>query len=148
MDLSELDKRIAAWLEIHGHRFLRYALAIVFFWFGILKLWHGLSPAEPLVAQTVTWFSASWFVPFLGLWEMAIGACLAWRPLLRVGLGLMALQMAGTFLPLVTLPAITWRSFGVPTLEGQYIIKNLVLIGAAIVIGGTVRHRHARLEEL
>ncbi len=147
MDLAALDKRIAAWLEVHGHRLLRYALAVVFFWFGLLKLWHGLSPAEPLVAQTVYWFNASWFVPFLGLWEMAIGACLAYRPLLRIGLGLMALQMAGTFLPLILLPGVTWRAWFVPTLEGQYIIKNLVLISAAIVVGGTVRHKTGKLQE-
>ena len=59
----------------------------------------------------------------------------------------MALQMAGTFLPLILLPEITWRSFMVPTLEGQYIIKNLVLIAAAIVVGGTVRHTRSKIQE-
>lgn len=142
MDLAALDKRISDFMAHYGHRILRYALAIVFIWFGGLKLIHGLSPAEELVAATVYWVDPAWFVPLLGAWEVIIGLFLLWRPLIRIGIGLMGLQMIGTFLPLIILPAITWQSFGVPTLEGQYIIKNIVLIGAALVIGGTLRHKH------
>ena len=60
MDYERLDRRISAWMEVHGHRLLRYALAVVFLWFGYLKLFHGLSPAEGLVTQTVYWFSPGW----------------------------------------------------------------------------------------
>jgi uncharacterized membrane protein YkgB len=59
----------------------------------------------------------------------------------------MALQMVGTFLPLILLPEITWQHLFIPTMEGQYIIKNLVLITAAIVVGGTVRHTKSKIQE-
>ncbi len=145
MKFHKMDREIARWMEKHGHRLLRIALATVFIWFGALKLIPGLSPAQGLVELTVP--IGAWFVQFLGVWEIVIGICLLYRPLLRWGIGLMALQMVGTFLPLVFLPSITWQAPFVPTLEGQYIIKNVVLISAAIVIGGTVGHRHRRLQE-
>ncbi len=144
MDLKALDGAITAWMAGHGLRLLRYSLAIVFLWFGLLKLFPGASPAESLVAQTVYWFDPAWFIPVLGAWEMLIGALLFFRPTIREALALMALQMAGTLLPLLILPAVTWHSFLVPTLEGQYIIKNMVLIAAANVIGGTVRQKHKK----
>jgi len=67
---------------------------------------------------------------------MIIGICLLYTPLIRIGLFLLALQMPGTFLPLVLRPEICFLDFPFNlTLEGQYIIKNLVLIGAAMVVG-------------
>ena len=89
----------------------------------------------------------AWFIPVLGWWEVAIGICLIdpgrWigmgRWMTRAGILLMFLQMPGTFLALVLLPDVSWQSAGVPTLEGQYIIKNLVLIGAALYLGGCAR---------
>lgn len=126
---------------------LRLGLGVVFIWFGLLKP-LGLSPAAELVARTVYWgVDPDWFVPALGWWEVAIGLCLI-GPGRRLGLGrwmtragilLLFLQMPGTFLPLVLLPEVTWQRPGVPTLEGQYIIKNLVIIGAALILGGRVR---------
>jgi uncharacterized membrane protein YkgB len=141
---DEVDRRIAGWMNQYGHTLLRVALAIVFIWFGLLKP-LGLSPAESLVKQTVFWFDPDVFFPILGWWEVAIGVCLLIRPLIRVAILLLFLQMPGTFLPLVLLPdqVFTAFPFGL-TMEGQYIIKNLVLISAAIVVGGTVRHRRAK----
>lgn len=139
--LDALDGRIAGWMDRHGRYLLRVSLAIVFIWFGVLKP-LGLSPAEELVKNTVYWFPGDVFVPILGWWEVAIGVGLLIRPLLRVALFLLFLQMPGTALPLVLLPQVCFTQFphGL-TLEGQYIIKNLTLISAAIVIGGTVRLR-------
>jgi uncharacterized membrane protein YkgB len=136
-----VDKDITLWMQEHGLIFLRWSLALVFIWFGALKPF-GLSPAETLVANTVYWVSPSWFVPFLGWWEVVIGLCLLYKPLIRLGIFLMAVQMVGTFLPLVLLPEVVWITFPhVLTMEGQYIIKNLVLISAALVIGSHVRDR-------
>ena len=118
---------------------LRAALGVVFVWFGGLKV-LGVSPAADLVAATVYIVPADLFVPVLGVWEVLIGLCLLYRPLTRVGLLLLALQLPGTFLPLVLLPEVVYVT--VPyalTVEGQYIIKNLVIIAAALVIGSTVR---------
>jgi uncharacterized membrane protein YkgB len=116
---------------------LQYSLAIVFFWFGILKP-LGMSPAAGLVEKTVFWFSADWFVPFLGCWEVAIGLLMLSRKTMRHALILLFLQIPGTFLPLVVCPEITFQQSPlVLTLEGQYIIKNLILIAAAIAVGGS-----------
>jgi uncharacterized membrane protein YphA (DoxX/SURF4 family) len=118
---------------------LRVSLGIVFIWFGILKL-LGMSPAEELVERTVYWFDPVVFVPLLGWWEVTIGVCLLVQPLIRVAILLLFLQMPGTALPLLLLPEVcfTEAPFGL-TLEGQYIVKNLVLISAALIIGGAVR---------
>ena len=68
--------------------------------------------------------------------EIAIGLCLLYTTFIRAGLFLLALQMPGTFLPLILLPEVCFVNFPFDlTLEGQYIVKNLVLIGAAIVVG-------------
>jgi len=127
--------RMARW----GRPTLRLALGIVFVWFGALKLF-GVSPAADLVAATVYWFPPELFVPVLGVWEVLIGACLLYRPLIRLGVLLLFLQMPGTFLPLVLLPDVTFGTAPYAlTVEGQYIVKNLVIIGAALVVGGSVR---------
>jgi len=145
--LDRVDERISAAMRALGEPVLRFGLGVVFIWFGVLKP-LGVSPAADLVARTVYWgVDPDWFIPVLGWWEVAIGICLIdpgrWlgmgRWMTRAGILLMFLQMPGTFIPLVLLPDVTWQSFGVPTLEGQYIIKNLVLIGAALYLGGRVR---------
>ena len=139
MTLKQIDKAIASWMAVRGVFFLRISLAVVFIWFGALKPF-GVSPADDLVAKTVYWVDPEWFLPVLGVWEVLIGICMLWRPLIRVSIALRALQMPGTFLPLVILPDVCFVHIPwAPTLEGQYIIKNLVLISAAIVIGGTLR---------
>lgn len=137
--LDAFDRRFAGWMERNGRRTLRYALAVVFIWFGVLKP-LGMSPAETLVKNTVYFIPPDVFFPILGWWEVAIGVGLLYRPLNRLALGLLFLQMPGTMLPLVLLPEVCFTSvpFGL-TMEGQYIIKNIVLIGAALVVGGTVR---------
>lgn len=123
---------------------LRGSMAVIFILFGILKP-LGLSPAEPLVIATVGWlpiFDPSTWVGIIGWWEVAIGVCFLFKPTLRLAIGLLAMQMVGTFLPLVILPEVTFQTGRIPyapTMEGQYIIKNLLIISAAMVIGGTVR---------
>jgi hypothetical protein len=80
------------------------------------------------------------FLPILALWEAAIGLGLILGKGMRLTLLLLFLQMPGTALPLVLLPEVVWTVFPYGlTLEGQYIVKNLVLIGAGLVLGGTVR---------
>ncbi len=114
---------------------LRFSLAIIFIWFGALKPF-GQSPAVELITKTVYWFDPKIFIPILGIWEMLIGICLLFPPLIRIGLGLLALQMPGTFLPLILLPEVCFINIPFDlTLEGQYIVKNLVLIGAGLVVG-------------
>lgn len=142
--LAQLDRRIASTMARLGVPALRVSLAVIFIWFGLLKP-LGLSPAGPLVEATVGWmpvFTPTQWVSVIGWWEVAIGVTFLFRPTLRIAIGLLFLQMAGTFLPLVMLPEITFqpgRYPFVPTIEGQYIVKNLLIISAALVVGGTVR---------
>lgn len=137
--LAAIDARIAAWMQRWGVPTVRVALGVVFVWFGALKVFD-VSPAADLVAATVYLVPAAYFVPVLGVWEVLIGLCLLYRPLIRLGILLLFLQLPGTFLPLVLLPDVTFRSVPVVlTVEGQYVVKNLVLIGAALVVGSTVR---------
>ena len=136
--IDNLDYCIAEWMYKYGRFFLRISLAVIFIWFGLLKPFH-MSPAEDLVKRTVYWMPPEVFLPILGWWEVAIGICLIFRKLLRLGLLLLILQMIGTFLPLIILPNVVWLNFPfILSLEGQYIIKNLILISAGIVVGGTL----------
>ncbi|MCI0366670.1 MAG: hypothetical protein L0Y44_13135 [Phycisphaerales bacterium] len=138
---EQVDAAIAGWMDRQGLFLLRVSLAMVFIWFGALKPFR-ISPADDLIQRTVYWFDPDVFIPILGAWEVAIGVCLLFRPLIRVALLLLLLQMPGTFLPLVLLPDVCFTYVPwAPTLEGQYIIKNLVLISAAIVVGGSVRRQ-------
>lgn len=128
-------------MEKYGILLLRISLGVIFFWFGILKL-IGVSEANELATRTVYWIRPDVFIPILAIWEMLIGIGLLVRPLVRAAILLLMLQMPGTFLPLILLPEICWiHAPWAPTLEGQYIIKNLILISAAIVVGGTVRKK-------
>ena len=134
-----VDEAIASFMERVGVRLLRISITIVFVWFGALKL-VGMSPAADLVRATVYWMPGDVFLPLLGVWEVLIGAFLVYRPTIRIALALLFLQMPGTVLPLFLLPHVTFTSipFGL-TLEGQYIVKNLALVSAALVVGGTAR---------
>ena len=139
ISFDTLDQAIADVMDKYGRFLLRISLAIIFIWFGALKP-LGISPAAELVRRTVYWFPPETFIPILGWWEVAIGVCLLFRPLIRIAIFLLFLQMPGTTLPLILLPDICFTQFPFGlTLEGQYIIKNLTLISAGLVIGGTVR---------
>jgi uncharacterized membrane protein YkgB len=144
MSFDEIDRKISAFMGRWGTVAMRISFGIIFIWFGILKP-LGISSAEPLVIATVPWlpvFDGETWVSIIGWWEVAIGIAFLFRRSIRVAVALLALQMVGTFMPLVFLPEVTFQAghfpYG-PTLEGQYIIKNLMIISAALVVGGTVR---------
>ena len=129
----------------HGLTMLRLALSIVFLWFGALKFFPGLSPAETLAGQTIEALTlglvpASTALVILAVWECAIGIGLLTGWWMRATLALLFLQMLGTITPLFLFPEQTWVVFPIaPTLEGQYIIKNAVLVAGAVGLGATVR---------
>ncbi len=142
---NRLDRRITTWLAQNGMTLLRLSLGVVFFWFGILKFFPGMSPADDLASRTISQLSFGLIppaisVPALATWEVLIGLGLITGLFMRATIALLLVQMMGTLSPLALFPGETWRIFPVsPTLEGQYIIKNLVLISSALVIGATVR---------
>ena len=143
--IDRLDLRITGTLARVGVPVVRVALGIVFLWFGVLKFFPGVSPAETLAARTIEQLTGGLVhpdlsLPVLAAWESLIGIGLILNRGMRAVLFLLAVQMAGTFTPLVLFPTETFSVWPfVPTLEGQYIIKNIVLIGAAMVVGATVR---------
>jgi uncharacterized membrane protein YkgB len=118
---------------------LRWSLAVVFIWFGALKV-LGVSPVVDLVASTVYWVDPDWFVPFLGVVEILVGIGLATRKWLRLALLVLAGQLVGTLLVFVVLPEVAFQD-GHPlklTVEGEFVVKNVVLLAAAMVVGTSV----------
>ena len=140
-----LDAAITAYLARYGITVIRVGLGFIFLWFGALKFVPGMSPAEDLATRTIEHLTLGTVgpavsLPMLATWECAIGLGLLTKRFLRATLLLLAVQMVGTAMPLILFPAETFTRFPLaPTLEGQYIIKNVVRIGAAMVIGATVR---------
>ena len=143
--LDPIDVRLTDWMARYGVTLTRLALGVVFLWFGVIKFVPGWSPAADLATRTISRLSFGAIgpaisLPLLATWESLIGVGLLTGRFLRVTLLLLFAQMPGTMMPLFLFPAETFRAFPyAPTLEGQYIIKNLVLVSAAIVIGATVR---------
>lgn len=142
---DRVDKKITNWMSRYGILFLRVSLGIIFFWFGILKFFPGLSPAQDLASRTIDLLSFGTVPPKISLlllasWESLIGIGLILGIFIRATLLLLFLQMLGTITPLFLFPQEVFSQIPyAPTLEGQYIIKNIVLISAGLVIGATVR---------
>jgi len=142
---SELDRHITEGMARHGITLLRVSLGVVFLWFGVLKFFPGLSPAQSLAARTIYILTfgvvpRTVSVPVLALWECAIGLGLISNLFMRATLLLLFVQMMGTITPVFLFPSEVFTVLPyAPTLEGQYIIKNIVLVSAGLVIGATVR---------
>lgn len=148
---NSVDKGITAWMSRYGIPLLRISLGIVFFWFGFLKFFPGTSPAEMLATKTISILTFGLIKPSVSIYMLAaletlIGLGLITRSYMRITLLLLFGQMLGTVTPLFFFPAETFTVFPfVPTLEGQYIIKNIILVSAGIVIGSTVRKKEEKI---
>lgn len=136
---NQIDQAITTWMARNSILLLRISIAIVFIWFGALKFIPGMSPAEDLVRATLPFLPGALIFPVLGAWEIIIGLGFLSGRFTRITLALLFAQMIGTLLPLVLLPERVFHSGVGLTLEGQYIIKNLVLISGALVVGATAR---------
>jgi uncharacterized membrane protein YkgB len=145
LPFDQIDRSITGFMAKYGIQMLRISLGINFLWFGLLKFVPGLSPAQELATHTIEKLTfgiveSSESIYILATWETLIGLALITGVFLRATLFLLFLQMLGTLSPLVLFPELTFVRFPyAPTMEGQYIIKNLVLISAAMVVGSTVR---------
>lgn len=120
--------------------FSHFAFFIVFVWFGALKVF-GFSPAGPLVTNLfnhtlglVLPMTADKFMGAFGLLEVIIGIFFIIPRMEKVAFSLLIPHMLTTIMPLVFLPEMTWSSPLVPTLEGQYIIKNVIIIALAAMM--------------
>lgn len=142
MSIHTLDIQLIHFFRRISVPTARIALFIVFFWFGILKV-LGMSPAGALVyqlyEQTIPFLAFDQFYFAFAAFECLIGILFLIPRQERIVLPLLLVHMVTTFLPLIFLPSGTWQSFLVPTMEGQYIIKNLVIIAAAM---GIAAHLH------
>ncbi len=133
-------------LVVHSVTVLRVALGAVFLGFGVLKYFPGVSPAEDLVGATTQLLTFDLVPPRVSLVAVAtlecfIGACLITGRFMRLAIWLLALQLIGILVPLVLLTGRLFAGpYGAPTLEGQYVLKDVILFGAGMVVAaGTFR---------
>ena len=142
MNIRNIDIHIIHFFQKYWIEFARISLAIVFIWFGMLKV-LGLSPAGGLVQalfeSSITFVSFASFYVFFAWFEVVIGVLFLIPRMTRIVIPLLIIHMITTFGPLVLLPTESWSGFMVPTLVGQYIIKNLVIIAVAM---GISAHLH------
>lgn len=138
--IKKIDQQIAKSMKRWSIPAIRISFGIIFIWFGILKLFD-VSSAESLLKATVVWLpfgSPEFWLIVIGWWEVIIGVTFLFSQTTKIAIALLFLQMFGTFMPLVLLPEITFQNGNIltPSLEGQYIIKNVMIISAALVLGG------------
>jgi uncharacterized membrane protein YkgB len=137
---------VSRWAQKLGPIVARAAILVVYAWFGTLKLFDA-SPANPLVknllAQTLPFITFEHFIIFLGVYEIAIGVLFCIPRLERVALAAVVPHLVMTTGPLVLLPSIAWQGFLTPTLEGQYIIKNVLIVATAIGIAAQLGAKSA-----
>jgi len=149
--LNKLDSKFIKIMKNASIPSIRLSFGVIFIWFGVLKP-LGLSSAEGLLKSTVIWLpfgSPEMWLIIIGLWEVVIGVFFFFKKTTRIAIILLFLQMVGTFMPLVVLTEVTFQSnnFLLPTLEGQYIIKNLMIISAALVLGGEITRSNKKTNE-
>lgn len=142
MNITTLDHAIITFFRRISIPFARLGLFTIFFWFGLLKVLDR-SPASPLVQQlferTISGISFDSFLILFGLLECLIGILWLIPSMERIVIPLLFIHMITTAMPLWLLQSITWSGFLVPTMEGQYIIKNILHIATAI---GIASHLH------
>jgi hypothetical protein len=136
--IDQVDRHVTHRAKLIGHRAERYLIGTVFVWFGSLKVFGEVS-ATTIIAKSVYWWDATIVVPVLGVWELMMGLLLLFRSTIRLAIALFFLRLPGTFLALI----YHWdqcfeESVLVPSIQGQYLLKELTLVGAALVIASTV----------
>jgi uncharacterized membrane protein YkgB len=160
--VSTIERRVGNWMAEHNTTLLRWALGIVFLWFGVLKFCPGLCDVELLAQRMLQILTLGKIAPalcirMLAVWECGMGVTLLIAPqdtqwgklALKICVVSLLVHLAGTLMPLVLFPADTWKHLPyAPTLAGQYILKNLVLLAATISVGASAFGQSARLEVL
>lgn len=134
---ERFDEMYINWARRVALPFAKFSIFLVYFWFGLLKVLET-SPASPLVAalleRTMPFVPANSFLIAFGLIEIIIGVLFLVPRFERLALFALALHLITTVMPLFLLPGFVWTGFMVPALEGQYIIKNILLISAGLFI--------------
>jgi len=136
---DQLDTSINKWLVANSINLLRFSMGLVFVGFGVLKFFSGVSPIEALATRTTTTLTLGVFAGhnamlFVATLECIIGVCFLTGMFLRVGVWLLAFQMIGAMAPLLLYTSELFSGpMHAPTLEAQYIIKDIILIAAGMV---------------
>lgn len=142
VNMTRWDRAVIRFAKEHRYELARLSLFLVFFWFGALKV-LGLSPASPLVsallAKTMAFWPAGNFLVLFGVFECVIGVVFLFDRLLRLAVPLVAFHLLTTVLPLVFLLDMAWQAPFVPTLEGQYILKNVLILSTVFALVGHMR---------
>ncbi|MDO5663690.1 MAG: DUF417 family protein [Bacteroidia bacterium] len=148
--IEKFEKSCILWMQRYGVALLRISIGIVFFWYGILKFFPGLSPAQDLAIRTIKTATFGIFAPQtiiigLAVWEVLIGLGLITGKFMRLTLILLFTQILGTFLPVFIFPHEVFTAIPYAlTIEGQYIFKNIIIISGAFVIGGHMLGKNIR----
>jgi uncharacterized membrane protein YphA (DoxX/SURF4 family) len=141
---SQIEVGAGRWMKRNAYTFLRISIGVIFLWFGVLKFFPGFSPAQDLAIRTISQLSfnlisASSAIIILATWECLIGLGFIGGRFQKVTLLLLFLQMLGTFTPIFLFPNEIFTVIPyAPTLEGQYIIKNIVIVSAGFVLGARI----------
>ncbi|MCV9385537.1 doxx family protein [Reichenbachiella ulvae] len=144
MSVRELSQRMDFGLhsisERFGLLFMQWAIGLIYIWFGMLKFFPGLSPAEILAANTLDTLamglvSKDLLLRGLAIFEVLLGVLLITRIKSKLIIAALLMHMFGTFMPILIFPNEVFSAppFGF-TIVGQYIMKNFVIIGAALVL--------------
>jgi len=140
--VARIDQRITTFFRVTYVPVARIALFVVFFWFGFIKF-TGMSPADDIARLlTEKTVGAEWFdvlFKLTALLECVIGVLFLVPKAVRIVIPLLFFHMAVVSAPLLLVPEATWQSFMVPTLEGQYIIKNVAIVALAFGIAAHTR---------
>lgn len=141
--IDNLRRASTAWMDRHGVSVLRYSLAAVMLWFGLLKP-LSVSPAEPLVEASIFFLPHDLFFPFLGWWEAIIGIGLLSDRTVRISVFMLVFQMLGTMAPLVITPELAFTIAPLaPSAIGVFVIKNWVLLSGGLVVARSVQEAPA-----
>jgi uncharacterized membrane protein YphA (DoxX/SURF4 family) len=136
---SKFDSKAIFFMRSYGERIERFLLGGYFLWFGLIKVFGGKS-ASSIIAKSIYWIDPTWGVPALGIWEALIGLCLMISQFQRVAILLLVLRIPGVVLALFfNYHTCFETSILEPSIQGQYLIKQLTLIGAALVIGSSLK---------
>jgi len=146
MHVRSFEVKLARWLAPRSITLLRISMGLVFLGFGVLKFVPGLSPAEELARETVGKLTFGLLPENIGVLlvaslESAIGLTLLLGRFLRLGLALLGVAAVGILSPLVLVPQDLFVSAFVPTLAGQYVIKDFVLLAAWLVLAANLLGR-------
>lgn len=141
--IEHIDSKLIRFSSRFAVGAAQIGLAIIFFWFGILKL-VGMSPVNDLIAELSLALApnleTSAVIIGIGVLEVLIALTIIDRELLRLAILFLVFHLVLVSLPLFVLPELTWNGFLAPTLIGQYIIKNILVVTAGMVVLADLKH--------